>query len=309
MRRPAVPVVLLLACLGGAACRDGGASVLPSTTVPPVTAPPVTVPAAPAPVAPPAELLAAGDIAVCGLQGDEATADVVAAHPGAAVAAVGDLVYTQGTAAEFRDCYDPTWGRFKDRTHPAPGNHDYGTGQADGYFGYWGAAAGPAGKGWYSYEVGSWHVVALNSNCGIVGCGPESEQGRWLAADLAAHAGAACSLAYWHHPRWSSGPHGSSTVVDPLWKAAVAGRVDVVLSGHDHDYERFGLIDGIRSFVVGTGGASRYGFGPNVAPGSEVRESGPLGVLGLTLRAGSYDWRFLSAAGGAFADSGTGTCH
>jgi hypothetical protein len=256
-----------------------------------------------------AELLAAGDIAVCGSPSDDATADIVVAHPAAAVAALGDLAYDRGTAVEFRDCYGPAWGRFKDRTHPAVGNHEYGRGQARDYFAYWGAAAGPAGKGWYSYDVGAWHVVVLNSNCGLVGCGPASEQGRWLASDLAAHR-TRCALAYWHHPRWSSGLHGSDASVDPLWRAAAAGGVDVVLSGHDHDYERFAPIDGVRQFVVGTGGAPNYPV-LNREAGSEVRHTGTVGVLSLTLRADSYDWRFLPAAGSAgsaFTDSGSAPC-
>jgi len=251
-------------------------------------------------------LLAAGDIADCGLAGSALTADVIAAHPPAAVAAVGDLAYDRGSASEFASCYNPTWGRVKRLTHPALGNHEYGTAGAAGYFGYWGAAAGQPGKGWYSYDVGAWHVVVLNSNCATVGCGPTSEQGRWLAADLAAHP-TQCALAYWHHPRWSSGLHGSQTQVDPLWKAAAAGGVDVVVNGHDHDYERFGPIDGVREFVVGTGGATRYPIGGGI-PGSEVRDSGALGVLSVTLHAGSYDWRFLPAAGTTFTDAGSSPC-
>ena len=251
--------------------------------------------------------MAAGDIAVCATPSDEATAEVVAQHPGAAVAALGDLAYDGGTAAEFRDCYGPSWGRFKERTRPAAGNHEYGRGQARDYFAYWGAAAGPAGKGWYSYEVGEWHVVVLNSNCGIVGCGPDSEQGRWLAADLAAHR-TRCALAYWHHPRFSSGLHGSSEVVAPLWDAMAAGGVDIVLSGHDHDYERFAPIGGVRQFVVGTGGAARYPFRLPAEPGSEARHTGTAGVLQLTLHAGSYDWRFLPAEPTDFADAGEADC-
>jgi hypothetical protein len=252
------------------------------------------------------ELLAAGDIAVCGTEGSRLTAAIVAAHPDAAVAAVGDLAYGSGAPSEFSGCYDPAWGGFKSRTHPAPGNHEYATAQAAGYFGYWGPAAGPAGEGWYSYDVGAWHVVALNSNCGPVACGPTSAEVRWLAADLAAHP-TRCALAYWHHPRWSSGLHGSQAQVDPLWKTAAAGGVDVVVSGHDHDYERFAPIDGVRQFVVGTGGAPRYPIGSGTA-GSEVRDNTSWGVLSLTLHPDSYDWRFLPAAGSTFTDSGTAAC-
>lgn len=304
----------MLAVLLGACSSGSKPVVAPSTTTSPSTtaststastSASTTSTTAPAP-SPDPELLAAGDIADCGLTGDEATAAVIASRPRAVVAAVGDLAYPRGTASDYAACYGPSWGRFKDRTHPAPGNHEYGTGRATGYFAYWGAAAGPAGKGWYSYDIGSWHVVVLNSNCGIVGCGPDSEQGRWLAADLAAHR-TQCALAYWHHPRFSSALHGDQAQVDPLWRAVAAGGVDVVLNGHDHDYERFGLIDGVREFVVGVGGAASYPFF-RVDQGSEMRHSGSIGVLSLTLHPGSYDWRFLAADGSGFTDSGTSSC-
>lgn len=285
-------VVLLVA--GACSSSDDDPVVVPTTTVPTTVPDPV--------------VLAAGDVASCFLQGDEHTAAVVARVPDATVLVPGDLAYDFGTAAEFRDCYGPSWGRFKDRTRPAPGNHEYASARAGPYFDYFGAAAGPAGKGWYSFELGSWHVVALNSNCGVVGCGPTSEQTRWFAADLAM-SGARCTLAFWHHPRWSSGQHGSQLQVAPLWDAAAAGGVDVVLVGHDHDYERFGLIDGMRQFVVGTGGASRYSFRPAVAAGSEVRQYGAMGVLSLTLRAETYEWEFLNAETGApFEERGTDLC-
>ena len=262
---------------------------------PPTTAPPDPV------------VLAAGDIASCFLQGDENTAAVVERFPDATVLVPGDLAYDSGTVAEFRDCYGPSWGRFKNRTRAVPGNHEYVTGTADPYFAYFGASAGEKGKGWYSFDVGAWHVVALNSNCALVGCAPGSEQGKWLAADLEASS-AKCKLAFWHHPRWSSGQHGSQPQVEQLWAAAARGGVDVVLGGHDHNYERFAPIDGIRQFVVGTGGASRYNFAEPVA-GSEVRQFNALGVLALTLRAESYDWEFVSAETGTpFTERGTGTC-
>lgn len=256
-------------------------------------------------------LLIAGDIGVCTRPDDEATSDVVLGvlkeHPDAVVAAAGDLAYDRGSEKEYRDCYAPSWGRFKDKTRPAPGNHEYATANAAGYFGYWGAAAGEKGKGWYSYDVGPWHVVAVNSNCAQVGgCGPGSEQGRWLAADLAAHR-SACTLAYWHHPRFSSGYHGTDLSLEPLWRLAVDGGVDVVVSGHDHHYERFAPVDGAREFVVGTGGAPRYPV-VTAEAGSEVRHSGTPGVLQLTFRAKSYEWKFLRAAGGDFADAGASPC-
>jgi len=272
-------------------------------------------------VAPPAQagdpvLVGAGDIGTCAGTGDAATAALVAATAGTVVT-LGDNVYSSGTAAQFAGCYGPTWGRFKSRTRPAPGNHDYLTPGAAGYFGYFGAAAGPRGKGWYSYDLGAWHIIALNSNCGIVGCGPGSEQNRWLRADLAAH-GAQCTLAYWHHSRFSSDySHGNNAGVAPFWDALYQYGADVVLSAHAHDYERFapqtpaGRADpafGIREIVSGTGGESHYGF-KAPQPNSQVRNAATFGVLKLTLHSRGYDWRFVPQPGKTFTDSGTGSCH
>ena len=213
---------------------------------------------------PPAVLVGAGDIASCGSSGDEATAALLAGIDGT-VFTLGDNVYDSGTAAEFATCYDPSWGRYRARTSPAPGNHDYVTANAAGYFGYFGAAAGDPSTGYYAYDLGGWRVVAINSNCAAVGgCQAGSAQERWLRADLAAHP-AACTLAYWHHPRFNSGEHGNSAEMQPIWQALYDAGAEVVLSGHDHHYERFapqapdGSSDpqrGIREFVVGTGGRS-----------------------------------------------------
>jgi hypothetical protein len=270
---------------------------------------------------PPAEatvavLIAAGDIADCSSVGDSATAALVGAT-GGTVVTLGDNVYGEGTARQFANCYGPTWGRFKDRTRPSPGNHDYGTPGAGGYFNYFGAAAGPTGQGWYSYEAGGWHVVVLNSNCTRVACWKGSEQESWLRADLAAHPNQ-CTLAYWHHPRFSSDArHGDNAAVAPFWDALYDHGADVVLAGHAHDYERFapqtpgGVSDpafGIRQFVVGTGGKSHYGF-RGAKPNSQARDSTAFGVLKLTLNPESYDWRFLPQAGKTFTDSGTTACH
>ncbi len=261
-------------------------------------------------------ILGAGDIASCASSGDEATAALLGANAGT-VFTTGDNVYDSGTASEFANCYNPSWGQYKARTRPAPGNHDYKTSGASGYFGYFGAAAGDPAKGYYSYDVGSWHIVSLNSNCGVVACGAGSAQEQWLRADLAAHS-AACVAAYWHHPRYSSGSrHGSSTSVQALWQALYDANADLILEGHEHNYERFapmnatGAVDnarGIRSFVVGTGGRSHYSFA-TAATGSEVRNSTAWGVLEVTLHATSYDWRFLPVAGQTFGDSGTQACH
>ncbi len=262
-------------------------------------------------------LLAAGDIASCSSPVDEATAMLLNARPSATVATLGDNAYERGSPAEFAGCYAPSWGAAAPRTKPAIGNHEYGTRGAAGYFGYFGPAAGDPATGYYSYDLGTWHVVALNSNCSVVSCLAGGAQEQWLRADLARRPGA-CTLVYWHHPRFSSGRvHGSSIDVGPLWQALYDGNADVVLAGHDHTYERFGPLDptgrpdptrGIRSFVVGTGGRSAYGFGPPL-PGSEVRNSGTAGVLQLTLGAGRYGWQFLPVDGASFSDAGSGRCH
>jgi hypothetical protein len=198
-----------------------------------------------------------------------------------------------------------------------PGNHDYHTARASGYFRYFGAAAGNPAKGYYSFDLGEWHLIALNSNCSDVGgCERGSAQVRWLRADLAAHASARCTLAYWHHPLFSSGVHGSNATYTAFWNELYAAGADVVLVGHDHDYERFapqtptGVLDtrrGIRQFVVGTGGRGLRRF-KTIRSWSEVRDSTTFGVLRLALRPAGYAWRFVPAVG-SFTDSGTGGCH
>lgn len=257
-------------------------------------------------------LLAAGDIAVCGLNGDEATARLLDSLQGTIIT-LGDNAYPSGSPSDFAKCYGSTWGHLKGRTRPAPGNHEYGTAGASGYFDYFGAAAGPAGKGYYSYDIGAWHVISLNSE---IASGAGSTQEKWLRADLAAHR-TACALAYWHQPRFSSGPHGDNRAYQPLWQALYDGGAEIVLNGHDHDYERFAPQDpggssdakrGIREFVVGTGGATLYPFVRN-SPNTETRNNTTWGVLELTLHAGSYDWRFLPIAGRTFSDSGSAECH
>jgi acid phosphatase type 7 len=262
-------------------------------------------------------LLAAGDIASCASGGDERTAALLDTLPGT-VLTLGDTVYDDGSAGQFARCYAPSWGRFRDRTYPVPGNHDYQTVGASGYYGFFGARAGQRGKGWYSFDLGGWHLVALNSNCEAVGgCQPGSEQDHWLRADLADHP-ARCTLAFWHHPRFSSGTtHGSDAAVGGLWVALYQAGADVVLVGHEHNYERFAPLDplgrvdparGVREFVVGTGGRSHYPFGSPL-PGSQARNSDSFGLLQLQLRPTGYTWRFLPAQGSSFQDSGTGSCH
>ena len=259
-------------------------------------------------------LVGAGDIARCDSDGDEATAALLDAIEGT-VFTTGDNVYESGTIDEFRDCYGPSWGRHLARTQPAPGNHDHGTPDLAGYRDQFGVRAGPSDRSWYSYELGAWHVIVLDSDCDKVGgCGPESPQGTWLAADLAAST-ARCTAAIWHHPRFSSGDHGSDAVADPFWRALYSAGVDVVLNGHDHDYERFApqdadavaTDDGIRQFVVGTGGAPLREF-KDQAANSVVRASIAHGVLRLVLYQSGYDWQFISVDG-SFTDAGSSACH
>ena len=262
-----------------------------------------------------ATLIAVGDVASCESEGDEATARLLEALPGT-IALLGDIAYQSGTAEEFLNCYDPAWGKFKDRTRPSPGNHEYITKKASAYYSYFGTAAGEPGKGYYSYDLGAWHIVALNSNCAKVGgCGIGSPQERWLRTDLEEHP-ASCTLAYWHHPRFSSGQHGNFESMQPIWQTLYNARVDLVLSGHDHNYERFAPQDpdgnadmerGIRAFVVGTGGKNHYRVGSPIA-NSEVREWKTFGVLRLNLHAKSYDWEFVPIAGKTFTDEGSDTC-
>jgi hypothetical protein len=262
-------------------------------------------------------LVSVGDIASCSSDGDEATAALLDGITGT-VATLGDHAYEDGTTQEFAECYDPSWGRHKSRTRPAAGNHDYATSGAAGYFEYFGEAAGDPERGYYSYEVGTWHIVALNSNCSQVGgCGGGTAQEEWLREDLAAHP-TTCTLAYWHHPRFSSGTeYGNNEQMQAIWQALYDLGADVVLSGHEHNYERFTPQDptgspdlerGIREFVVGTGGKSHYGFGEPL-PTSEVRNAEAFGVLMLTLHASGYDWQFLPVRDASFDDAGTGDCH
>ena len=188
----------------------------------------------------PAVLIAAGDIADCTSTGDEATAAILDTLRGTVVV-LGDNAYPSGTDANYANCYDPTWGRHKARTRPTPGNHEYRTAGAGGYFRYFGAAAGDPEKGYYSYTLGDWHIVVLNtnSNCADIRCGTGSAQLGWLRDDLAANP-AKCTLAYWHHPRFNSGSHhGNNGNIGPFWRVLYEHGVDVVLNGHEHLYERF----------------------------------------------------------------------
>ncbi|MDP9225245.1 MAG: DNRLRE domain-containing protein [Actinomycetota bacterium] len=316
-----------------------GSNVAGTTTT--TSAPTPVVAANPPPDVPPAPsdpvIAAAGDIACdpgavvapsdisveCHQQ---ATSDLLVGQSLAAVLSLGDDQYDCGGYQAFLRSYDPSWGRVKAITHPVPGNHEYQasggtdcdpTGNAGGYFQYFGAAAGQSGRGYYSFDVGSWHLVALNSNCGAVGgCGAGSAEETWLRQDLAAHP-SACTLAFWHHPRFTSGVVGDDAEVADFWRDLSTAGVDVVLNGHAHGYERFAPQDpsatfdpsaGIREFVVGTGGEDFQAFS-STKPLSQVRDDVTFGVLMLTLHQGSYDWTFLPEAGQTFGDSGSGVCH
>jgi hypothetical protein len=283
-----------------------------------------------------ATVAAAGDIAcapgkpVANWQcQQQATSDLLVGQGYDGVLALGDNQYDAGTLQNYLGSYDPTWGRVRGITRPVPGNHEYSasypppaSATADGYFDYFngvGAAKGRAGRrgdGWYSFDLGAWHLVALNSNCAQVrkgvaanGCAVGSPQETWLRADLAAHANV-CTLAYWHYPRFSSGNAADSDhpEVAPLWDDLVAAGTDLLLAGHQHGYERFAPNAGLREIVIGSGGEDFHGFGPP-DPGSEVINADTFGVLRLSLRPTSYDWRFVPIAGQTFTDAGTEACH
>lgn len=288
----------------------------PSPTASPTASPLPTSTPSPTPIPTPSGsdpvILAAGDIASSG-SGDAATALILEGQPGT-ILTLGDNAYPDGSLTGYLAYYDPTWGRYLARTRPVMGNHEYlccpGAEDARAYF----------GSLFHSYDIGTWHLIALDAGiCDtrqIAACDAGSLQERWLQADLAAHPNT-CTLVYWHQPRWSSGStHGSSARMQAFWADVVAGQADVVLTGHEHNYERFAPMDaaggsdpnGVREFVVGTGGAGLYPFGTPLS-NSEVRYNGGFGVLRMTLHPGNYDWQFLSVAGNSFTDSGTGQCH
>lgn len=280
----------------------------------------------------PVVVVAAGDIACspndeffnagAGTSGacrHRATSDLVGRLDPDAVLALGDTQYQQARLSGYQDSYAPTWGRFKAITHPVPGNHEYETDDAEGYYEYFGERAGDPDKGYYSFDLGGWHLIALNSECDEVdGCEAGSPQERWLRADLAEHQNT-CTLAYWHRARFSSGTqHGSDDDYDAFWRALYDAGAEIVLGGHDHHFERFaplnpdGRVDtqrGIRQFVVGTGGAEHFPVGEPI-PGSEVDDDTSFGVLELTLLPDGYRWRFVPVPGGhGFTDSGSASCH
>lgn len=305
----------------GSLAPSEGASEAPSGSLesPGQPGSPSPEPATPPPATPSADdpvLVGAGDIGDCTTDNDEATAALLDDIPGT-VFTTGDNAYPNGTKKQFDDCYDPWWGRHKARTRPVPGNHDYNTPGAAGYLEYFGDAAVNAdGDPWYSYDLGEWHIIVLDSECEETNdCVPDSRQGRWLIADLAASQ-SVCTLAMWHVSRFSSGFHGNDKDLDAFWRILYNAGVDVVVNGHDHDYERFAPQDpdavedrvrGIREFVVGTGGTTMRPF-EELAANSELRATGIFGVLKFTLHPGSYEWEFIPTAGD-FRDSGSAACH
>ncbi len=261
-------------------------------------------------------LIGAGDIANCETQADNLTAEILDRFPTATVFTLGDNVYPQGTAKQFQDCYEPNWGRHKQRTYPSPGNHDYYAvaGKPDEippYYTYFGDRAGPPGQGYYSFDLGAWHIVSLNSN---IAAESGSAQAQWLEKDLKTHPNT-CTVAYWHHPVFSSGLHGNNPKMKATWETLSRFGVDVVVNGHDHDYERFAPQTaegkpspvGIREFVVGTGGTD---LRPVLfaQKNSEVIETTTHGVLKLTLHPTAYDWEFIPINGQTFQDQGTAHC-
>lgn len=260
----------------------------------------------------------AGDIADCKSNRDEDTAKLLDNIPGT-VYALGDNTYEKGTLTEFNNCYGPTWGRHKARTYPAVGNHEYDTAGGVGYYTYFGAAASPLDnnctsncKGYYSFNLGAWHIIVLNSE---ITTSVGSEQEKWLRADLAANP-TSCTLAYWHTPRFSSGSTLTSNKTLPFWNALYEYGADVVLTGHEHFYERYapqtpnGVVDearGIRQFIIGTGGRQLRKFA-TIHPNSVMRNSDTFGVVKFTLHPTSYDWEFIPVAGQTFTDSGSADC-
>jgi len=262
-------------------------------------------------------VLAAGDIATCGAAGDDATAQLLDGIAGT-VLPLGDNAFPNGTLTDYQNCYGPTWGRQKDRTYATLGNHEYDTGTANGAFDYFGDRAGPRGLGYYSFDLGAWHIIVLNSNGNFVPFSAGSAQDQWLQADLAANS-KTCTLAAFHHPRFFSSSdvgYTSSGPIKVVWDRLYAAGVDVVLNAQMHHYERLapmtpdGVVDqtrGIREFNVGTGGES-VAMPTVIAPNSEVRGA-EFGVLELTLRPDRYEWKFVPVAGASFTDSGSGSCH
>ena len=285
----------------------GGSSGNPTAPTPPPGGGP---PPPRGPTGQTATLVAVGDTGLCGSPGVEQAAKLADAVTDGQVLLVGDLAYYQGTMQEFLKCFDPVWGTFRARWRPVPGNHEYDTPGAAGYFQYFGEAASHSGRSFYSFQAGDWLVVMLDSNIDV---GPGSAQYAFVRSEVERHRDF-CTLAVWHHPLYSSGPNGSIASMRDLWKLLYDHNAEIVVSGHDHLYERFGKQDGdgrsdargLRQFVVGTGGANLYDF-MRVTPNSQARIKS-YGVLRLTLRPNGYDWAFIDSTGFT-ADAGSDSCH
>lgn len=298
-RLPRVPALIAGPLLLAAAAACGGPPSGPSPNPPPIVEGPST-----------RTFLAVGDIGMCDSPGTEAAARLAAGLEGTLLLA-GDIAYPHGSAQDFARCFDPFWGRFRDRWFAVPGNHEYETGGAQPFFDYFGDATGEPGKGWFAIATGDWLVLMLNS---MLSTSPNSEQGEFVRQQLASRR-PRCTLAVWHHPLYSSGPNRPSAQMRDLWVMLYESGAEVVVNGHDHLYERFGrqnpegqlAVNGIRQFTAGTGGATLYQFA-GIAANSDVRISRH-GLLRLTLMPGSYRWEFLTVPGGAVEDSGTDTCH
>ncbi len=272
-------------------------------------------------------LVGAGDIASCGaltllgIDGHQNTAAVIQQYPSTTpVFTSGDNAYPDGTELNFSLCYDISWGAFKSRTYPTAGNHDYNTKDAEPYFNYFGSRAGQKGKGYYSYDLGDWHIVALNSNCGDLGqafCDAASAQVAWLKQDLAANK-KKCTLAVWHHPVFTSDQAADSASMRPMYQVLYDAGVDLAVVGHSHHYERFPKLDpmgkpdpakGIRQLVVGTGGAKLRKPDHPTHPQSKLLDYSTHGIIELKLHSAGYSWKFVPVAGSSFTDSGTEACH
>jgi len=262
----------------------------------------------------PVTLAAVADIAICGQESDDQTAALISAW-NAEVIIAGDANNEDGTIWQYQNCFEPSWGKYISRMHTVAGNHDYYSDPINNYYFYFGERAGEPGKGYYSFDLGEWHIVGLNSNCGYLPCGPSSEQVAWLKEDLITNQ-KICTLAFWHVPRWNSGPAKQANWVQSFWDELYEAGADVIVNGHDHHYERTGKIDakgypdkqkGIVEFIVGTGGAGHY-YLDDPFPFSEKMIFGEFGVLKLTLESNRYQWQFINVEG-VVLDEGSNDCH
>ncbi len=311
----ALILVLVLILLGSIFYWQNLANLHKLATVPQPSDQPLQLPAdqiasSSANLQPTVSVVAVGDIACDSDQASPAqcqqlkTAELAETLKPDAVLLLGDLQYDTGLLKDFQKYYQASWGRFNPIAHPVPGNHEYSS-NAQGYFEYFGASAGPKDLGYYSFNLGDWHIIALNSNCFAVSCNKGSVQERWLQEDLQKNT-KKCTLAYWHHPLVSSGLHGGYQPVQPLWDDLLAAHAEIVLAGHDHHYERFAAQDGLRQFIVGTGGRNLYPVG-SAQTGSEVRKGSIFGVLNLKLSQDNYQWQFISTDN-QILDAGDGIC-